>query len=120
MRWQFDWGDRVDFLKTLAAQSGREPAALADRPELYEDLYEVAEAFATLSASRSLSMGLGGAVANPIALAEIDAYCRLAGITDTAEFCRLIRAMDGAYLERVRARRADRAATPRLPDPAVN
>ncbi|WPZ36264.1 hypothetical protein T8K17_08950 [Thalassobaculum sp. OXR-137] len=106
MRWQFDWGDRLDFLTTLAAQTGQEPAALADRPELYEDLYEVVEAFATLSAGRTLSMGLGGAIANPIALAEIDAYCRLCGITDTAEFSRLIRVMDAAYLERVRARRA--------------
>lgn len=105
MRWQFDWGDRLDFLTTLAAQTGRQPAALADRPDLYEDLYEVAEAFATLSAGRTLSLGLGGAIANPIALAEIDAYCRLAGITDTAEFSRLIRVMDTAYLERVRARR---------------
>lgn len=120
MRWQFDWGDRVDFLTTLAAQSGQEPAALADRPELYEDLYEVAEAFATLSAGRGLSMGLGAAVANPIALVEIDAYCRLIGIADTAEFCRLIRAMDSAYLERVRARRTDGPETLQSPDPTTS
>ncbi|WP_420562608.1 phage tail assembly chaperone [Thalassobaculum sp.] len=106
MRWQFDWGDRLDFLTTLAAQTGTEPAALSDRPELFEDLYEVAEAFAVLSAGRTLSLGLGAAIANPIALAEIDAYCRLVGIADTAEFSRLIRAMDAAYLERVRAKRA--------------
>ena len=106
MRWQFDWGDRLDFLTTLADQTGQEPAVLADRPDLYEDLYEVAEAFAALSSGRTLSLGLGGAVANPIALTEIEAYCRLIGITDTAEFSRLIRVMDAAYLERVRARQS--------------
>lgn len=106
MRWQFEWGDRVDFLRAVAAQSGREPAALADRPALHDDLYETAEAFAALSAGRTLSIGLGGAVANPIPLAEIDAYCRLTGVADTAEFCRLIRAMDAAYLDCVRDRRA--------------
>jgi hypothetical protein len=77
---------------------------LAERPELFEDLHDVVDAFAVLSAGRTLSLGLGAAVANPIPLVEVEAYCRLAGIVDTAEFCRLIRAMDAAYLERVRSR----------------
>lgn len=112
MRWQFDWGDRVAFLTTLAAQTGVEPTALADRPELFEDLHPVAEGFATLSAGRTLSVGLGGVIANGISLVEIDAYCRLNGIADAAEFSRLIRAMDGAYLERLRDLRASSQTTP--------
>lgn len=88
---------------------------MAGRPELYDDLYEVTEAFAVLSAGRTLSIGVGGAVANPVPLGEIDAYCRLTGIIDTAEFSRLIRAMDGAYLERVRDRRSSAPNTPQKP-----
>ncbi len=111
MRWEFDWGDRIGFLKTLEARTGRAPAALTDRPELFGDLQGVAEAFAVLSAGRSVSVGLGGSIVNPIALAETEAYCRIHGIADAAEFCRLIRAMDGAYLERVRHRRAAESPT---------
>lgn len=77
---------------------------MIERPELFEDLHEVVDAFAVLSAGRTLSLGLGAAAANPIPLVEVEAYCRLAGILDTAEFCWLIRAMDAAYLERVRVR----------------
>lgn len=106
MRWQFDWGDRIDFLRTLADRTGIEPPALAGRPELFDDLHPVVDAFAVLSAGRTLSQGPGGAAPNPIALAEIETYCRIFGIADQVELCRLIRAMDAAYLQRLRDRRS--------------
>lgn len=112
MRWQVDWGDRIEFLRTLAERTGIEPPALAGRPELFDDLHPVVDAFAVLSAGRTLSLGPAGAVPNPISLAEIETYCRVFGIADQVELCRLIRAMDAAYLQRVRDRRvADTATT---------
>jgi hypothetical protein len=113
VRWQVEWGDRIDFLKALAARSGREPQALADRPELFEDLQAVAEGFAVLSVGRTVSVGVAAVAPDPIPLAEIEAYCRLNGIADGAEFSRLIRAMDATYLERYRDRRAGTSVTGR-------
>lgn len=111
MRWQVDWGDRIEFLRTLAERRGIEPPALAGRPELFDDLHPVVDAFAVLSAGRTLSLGPAGAVPNPISLAEIETYCRVFGIADQVELCRLIRAMDAAYLQRVRDRRVAGTAT---------
>lgn len=105
MRWQHDWGGRIDFLTTLAETTGRVPAALRDRPEPFDDLAPVLEAFALLSAVRPAAVGPAGAVPAAIPLAEIRAYCALFGVGDVEELVRLIRAMDDAVLARAAERR---------------
>lgn len=105
MRWQHDWGRRLDFLTTLAETTGRVPAALRDRPEPFEDLLPILQAFALLSAVRPFAAGPAGIAPAAIPLAEIQAYCALFGVTDAEEFVRLIRAMDDAVLARAAERR---------------
>lgn len=107
MRWQHDWGGRVDFLTTLAESTGRVPAALRDRPEPYEDLEPVLRAFALLSAARPLVAGPAGVALAAIPLSEMRACCGLFGIADAEEFVRLIRAMDDAVLARAAERRRE-------------
>lgn len=102
MRWQHDWGGRVDFLTTLAEANGRLPAALRDRPEPFEDLVPVLQAFALLSAVRPCA---AGPAHSAIPLAEIRAYCALFDVGDVEEFVRLIRVMDDAVLARAAERR---------------
>lgn len=78
------------------------PAALRDRPEPFDDLAPVLEAFALLSAVRPVATG---PVPAAIPLSEIQAYCGLFGVGDVEEFVRLIRAMDDAVLARAAERR---------------
>src|SRR3546814_99398 len=101
VRWQHDWGGRVDFLMTLAEAGGPMPAALRDRPEPYADLLPVLQAFALLSAVRPVAAGSSGLLPSAIPLAEIGAYCALFDVGDVDEFVRLIRAMDDAVLARI-------------------
>jgi len=105
VRWQHDWGGRVDFLTTLAEASGRPPAALRDRPEPFEDLLPVLQAFALLSAVRPVAASPAGPVHSAIPLAEIQAYCALFEVGDVEEFVHLIRVMDDAVLTRAAERR---------------
>jgi hypothetical protein len=67
---------------------------LEEEPEIEERLLPYVDAFAVLSAGRTVGMA-----ANPIPLTEIEAYCRLYQVEDTDRFIRLIRAMDGAYMD---------------------
>ncbi len=107
MRWQHDWGGRVDFLTTLAETTGRVPAALRDRPQPFEDLEPVLQAFALLSAVRPAAAGPGGVAPAAIPLSEILAYCGLFGVVDVDEFVRLVRAMDDAVLARAGERQRE-------------
>lgn len=81
------------------------PAALADRPEPYDDLEPVLRAFAMLSTARPVHAGPGGVVHGAIPLSEIRAWCALAPVDDVEAFLQLIRAMDDEWLERVADRR---------------
>lgn len=104
-----DWGNQLDFLNALADQSGIIPQALTDKPDVFEDLEPVLRAFGVLSASRPLHAGPTLAVAGPIPLTEIQAYCALFDMRETEDFIHLIRAMDDAYLTRVAERRRERS-----------
>tara|TARA_R110000751_G_scaffold10671_3_gene38653 strand:- start:2446 stop:2706 length:261 start_codon:yes stop_codon:yes gene_type:complete len=74
------------------------PNPLRNRPELYDDLAPVWEAFWFLNSSRPIGMEAGA-----IPLSEIIAYWReLHGLTarsDLVERVHLIRAMDTKFLE---------------------
>ncbi|NQW12222.1 MAG: hypothetical protein HQ481_20340 [Alphaproteobacteria bacterium] len=88
---------------------GTEPTALADRPELFEDLEPIARAFSLLSSSRPMVAGFGGVAPGAIPLADIRAYCGMFTVDDTDEFVHLIRAMDDAYLAHAAKRRRERS-----------
>ena len=92
----------------LADQTGCAPQALAEKPEVYEDLQPVLRAFGVLSASRPLHAGPNMAVAGAIPLAEIQAYCVLFQVREVEDFIHLIHAMDDAYLTRVAEQRRER------------
>jgi hypothetical protein len=67
------------------------PVALANRPELYEDLEGVWDAFVELSETRPTGFGA-------ISYVEIESWLRLrGGVTDRAAFVYLIRALDRAW-----------------------
>lgn len=90
---------------------GTTPTALADRPELYDDLEPVARAFSLLSSCRPMIAGFGGVVPAAIPLAEILAYCQMFAVEDRDEFVRLIHAMDDAYQMHLAKKRRDRTTT---------
>jgi len=64
-------------------------AALKNCPELFEDLTEVMEAYATLSYSRNM--------AGMIPYSEIATYAAENGIEDLREFTRYIIALEAVY-----------------------
>lgn len=88
---------------------GTVPAALADRPELFDDLEPIARAFSLLSSSRPMIAGFGGVVPSAIPLAEMLAYCQMFAVEDRDEFVRLIHVMDDAYQTHVAKKRRDRS-----------
>ncbi len=78
------------------AARGEPTPALQARPQLWPSLQWIWEAFTRLSRARVV-----GWVPHPIALAEIEAYCRLYGITDPdvrSEFAHLVWALDQVWL----------------------
>ncbi len=68
------------------------PQALQDKPEYFEDLSYIVDAFNILSCSRADSFSY-------IPLTEIKAYCDLYGIDDVEEFVFLLRKMDHAFVD---------------------
>jgi len=71
--------------------------ALRERPELYDDLIYVWQAFLFLSCSRPIGMGVGS-----IPIGEIESYCNFMQIYDFEErfeYLRLIKALDGEFLK---------------------
>lgn len=99
MEWEFQWGEKLDFLKTLAEQ-GEEPPALKDRPRLKPWLAEYMGAFKLLSSSRSVGMGGVGA----IPISEMMAYFALSEIFDPDEretYITMMQSLDSAYLKRM-------------------
>ncbi len=81
----------------MAEITGATPPALAARRAIEPWLLGYVEAFNRLSASRAV----GAAGPLPIALSEIESYCRLfgwTGIEEAAELVEIVQAMDAAYL----------------------
>lgn len=78
----------------VAVTLGHEPEALRDRPHLFKDLYDVAEAFRLLSPSRSINFSSVGF----IPLSEITAYLLLFPQADEQGFVIVLQAMDSAYV----------------------
>jgi hypothetical protein len=66
---------------------------------VFPDLYDIRDAFVVLSASRPAAFGIGC-----IPLTEIESYVRLYEVEDIDRFIQLIRAMDGAFVEKVNQR----------------
>ncbi len=107
VRWNLDWGDKVDWLEDLAAEDPENPPrALLERPEIPSHLQELWHAFVSLSTCRPL---VGGSV-GPIPWVAIDCYARRYGI-DGEEFERLtevVAAMDSAFISKAIEMRAAR------------
>ena len=74
---------------------------------MFPDLYDIRDAFITLSTSRSAAFGVGC-----IPLSEIEAYVRLYEVEDIDRFIQLIRAMDGAFVEKVNQRNERKLKSP--------
>ena len=72
-------------------------------------------AFFTLTEGRQVSVGMGGAVEQPLSYTDISAYARDFGHAedpnDLRDFVLLIRAMDRVWLEEAAKRAAARAKT---------
>jgi hypothetical protein len=66
---------------------------------VFPDLFDIREAFTVLSSSRSAGFGVGC-----IPLTEIESYIRLYEAEDIDRFIQLIRAMDGAFVQKVNQR----------------
>lgn len=84
----------------MAREDGKAPPALVDKPSIPAHLQFAWGAFWALSNDRQIGFGVLG----PISFSAIDQYARRYGVTGTDEFDRLaalVRAMDGAWLERV-------------------
>ena len=76
------------------------PKPLRDRPELFEDLYPIWEAFWFLHPSRQIGMDVGA-----IALQDIISYWKMVGVEGRSELMErvaLVRAMDNTFLEYAR------------------
>ena len=95
-----DWGDAERWLAEVAREDGEAPPALVEKPSIPVHLQFAWGAFWALSNDRQIGFGVIG----PISFSAIDRYARRYGVTGTDEFDRLatlVRAMDGAWLERV-------------------
>ena len=77
---------------------GETPRALQERPQLFEDLEPVVQAFSVLSASRPYHVGMTSVTPGAISFSEIKSYCELMRVEDLDEFVRLVRVLDDAYL----------------------
>ena len=66
---------------------------------MFPDLFDIRDAFIVLSSSRSVGFGIGC-----IPLTEIESYIRLYDVEDIDRFIQLIRAMDGAFIQKVNQR----------------
>lgn len=99
-----EWGDKLDFLRDIEKDTGKRPAALDRRVTPDHGNAFFWKAFQTLSKARRPS---SGGLAD-ILLPDIVAYADLHGVRDIdlrAQLCRVIIAMDGAFLEWVRAQK---------------
>jgi hypothetical protein len=90
-------GKSLTVLEQRAAR-GEKIAVLENRPDVFEDLTEVWEAFWELAETRPAGFGPGA-----IPFAEIVAWLNLHGVTrrqDREDYAYLIRALDRAWLNR--------------------
>ena len=85
------------------------PALLRRRPELEPGDRVFIDAFQSLTQARSYHMS----GPNPLAISEIESYCRLAGLSRSPPFRRLflylVQKLDGTYMEYTLDSRAARA-----------
>ena len=95
-----DWGDAEQWLSDVAREDGKAPPALVEKPSIPAHLQFAWSAFWALANDRQIGFGVLG----PIPFSAIDRYSRRYGVASVDEFDRLamlVRAMDGAWLERV-------------------
>jgi len=94
------WGPKVRQLEETELKTGKPIKALDSRPEILPGLGPIWVAFQTLSAGRSIGVGMV-AMPCPITFQDIDAYARRYGPEDPDDFerfLRLIRALDSCFM----------------------
>lgn len=92
-----EWGEQEEFLSGLAAETGKKPKALIDRPAIDEHLRFAWNAYWELASDRPHNP-VGSPAAIPFA--AIDRYAARYGVDDMDEFARfhqLVRRMDMAF-----------------------
>jgi hypothetical protein len=101
VKWQVEWGDKVETLNKMRARDGKAPSALANRPEPTLHASTYLSAFNYLSTSRIVTVeGVGS-----IPVSEILAYAdlnRLNGLEDRQDLLFYVQVCDLAYLEALR------------------
>lgn len=103
MRWNLEWGRYAEQLGKLA-EKGKAIPALENQPEIYDDLFDVWQAFQDLNNSRTAGFDV-----NPIQISQIEAWLRLHRITDYEEqqdYFYLIRKLDDEWLRLIRDKRS--------------
>jgi hypothetical protein len=102
-----EWGPQLDFLQGLK-EAGEDPQALRDRPKPIDSrLVFYKNAFDTLSNSRrwswrSMGMGGGQLIPEPLTIAEVLSYCELFGYRDYSfreRLLTLVQSLDLAWRE---------------------
>ncbi len=94
-----EWGDKLEFLEGIEAETGVAPKALKARPQLASHLGFIWEAFWSLSTDRPTGFSVGR-----IPFRSIDAYAARYRVDDLDSFDRLrhlVMAMDRAFVGHV-------------------
>lgn len=86
--------NKAAFRAAIAAETGIESVAPNDRPEVYDELFEVWRGFQDLNLRRAIHFGGVGA----IPFVEIATYCELFEVRERSRFVRLVCAMDREFL----------------------
>jgi hypothetical protein len=89
------WSQKAEWLRDNSRDTGKLSPALASKPELFPDLFEIWNAFWTLSPSRTMGFGSIGFVP----LAEIKTYIDMHDVSDPEFFLQCIREMDLSYVK---------------------
>lgn len=100
--WEYDWGDKLDFLYDVWDKTKEEPRTLQNRPDVPYELLEFYRAFLTLATRRQRS-GMGEI--NPIPFTDILAYIELFGTSDEEMFVSHVIAMDLALIRHISERK---------------
>ena len=96
IRWETEWGGKLEGLRKLKAQGVDVAEATLNGPPWHEDLEWVRGAFWSLHSGRPA----GGMAPSPIPFADIDRYAERFGCEgDFPRFHDLIRAADRALLD---------------------
>lgn len=91
-----EWGPREEDLHQRYEDTGEEPLALVNKPEIPFHLFEYSKAFWLLNTRRQIGMTL-----NPISLVDILAYIQIFGTPedDVERFLSLVIKQDAEYLK---------------------